>query len=561
MMKKTILSLLFILPIVVYSQIPFGLQPSFETNPNGHYATGLGIADINNDGWKDIIIANGNDMQRQRLVVYYNRGDGTFNADPDWQSDDIDYHGHLSAGDINKDGYVDIAVSVYLGAGGFGHPGRVKIYFNQGGELEGTPSWVSEPLYSFSCALGDADGDGDLDLAVACGEPYNAIYERGRIFYNNNGSFNTTADWQSNIAMGAMDVAFGDVDRNGFPDLIFVCQETDNYVFLADDMGNIDDEWDWYSDHPDNYMNSVDFGRVHNASFPCFVTTGNDQLGGDGKIKQFTFVPPIPQHSVPSWESNHVGYGSGILIAEVSGDEYNDLLYGSWWGPLTILTGVCDFWDPIPAYTALETSVVEAIMMSDLGQFNYQPHTATMKFIAKVGTIFLEHQQVERINGVWLNGVLIDKSEYCYTEMGNFISFKNHIMPGSMVVVEYDYMKHGDIVISNWDPGKGNFIYYNDNNPVGIAEASAGQTALEIRSLAPVPAREYITLSYYCGGLSEPSVHIYNMLGERVLYRELGAVQGAGRERIGLEGMPGGQYSLSLHAGNSSRQTRFIIAP
>ena len=52
--------------------IPYNSTPDWESNPNNDRATGLGIADINGDGWKDIIVANGNDMARQSLVVYYN---------------------------------------------------------------------------------------------------------------------------------------------------------------------------------------------------------------------------------------------------------------------------------------------------------------------------------------------------------------------------------------------------------------------------------------------------------------------------------------------------------
>jgi len=72
---------------------------------------------------------------------------------------------------INLDGWIDVAVSVYIGPDGFGDPGKVKVYYNQEGELEGIPSFESYNFYTFSCALGDADGDGDLDLAATGGEP------------------------------------------------------------------------------------------------------------------------------------------------------------------------------------------------------------------------------------------------------------------------------------------------------------------------------------------------------------------------------------------------------
>ena len=555
-MNKLFTFLLILAAAGLYSQIPFEQTPSFETSPEGHYGTGLGIADINNDGWKDIIVANGNDIQRQQLVVYYSNGDGTFPLLPSWQSDDIDYHGHLAAGDIDNDGDVDIAVSVYLGPNGFGNPGKAKIYYNTGNELEGTPSYETEYFYTFSCALGDADGDGDLDLAVACGEPYSSVYDFGRIFYNDNGSFNPVADWQSDIQMGALDVEFGDVDQNGFLDLIFACENIDNYVFLADSEGNIDETWDWVSTHPQNFMNSVDFGRPCATSSPCIVMTGNDQLGGDGKIKQFVFSPPIPQTSPPSWESDYVGYGSGILMAEITNDGNLDLLYGSWWGPLTILEGNGGFWDPTPVYMADETSVVEAIMMSDLGKFNYQSNTENIVPDAEQGVFYLNHQIIEQINSVFINNNYLDRSEYCYTELKNWISFKTHIMPNDLVTINYEFMQNGDIVISNWDSGKGNFIYYNNSNPVGMPEGTITGSDLLITGISPQPATDHITVAFDKKKRSSIELQIFDMAG-----RNMGSWETSANDkyRIDISQMPAGLYTLSITDGTSSTRQKIII--
>lgn len=547
---------IIMLSSVLMAQIPFGQNPSFETNASGHVATGLGIADINKDGWKDIIVANGNDISRQRLVVYYNNGDGTFPLDPDWQSADVDYHGHLSAGDVDNDGDIDVAVSVYLGAGGFSTPGKVKLYYNNDGVLESTPSFQSESFYTFSCALGDADGDGDLDIAVACGEPYNEIYQPGRVFINNNGAFSNSAEWQSNIQMGALDVEFGDVDQNGFLDLIFVSENIDNYVFLADNTGVIDTEWDWVSDHPLNFMNSVDFGRPCANVNPCIVVTGNDQLGGDGKIKQFVFNPPLPSSSPPNWESGYVGYGSGILMAEITNDDNLDLLYGSWWGPLTILEGDCGFWDPVPAYTADKTSVVEAILMSDLGRFNYQPDSRTIKALSEHSVLYLDQQIIERINAVYVNSVQISRSDYCYVELKNWISLKENIMPGDVVTVEYDYMKNGDIVISNWDSGKGNFIYYNTNNPVGINENDQQTAVSAIKSIYPQPASSEVTIILEGNNTEGFDVSISDLSG-RCLDKFI--LQGSGSHSIDISHLQPGTYSLEVSDANIRDRKMIII--
>ena len=47
----------------------FNHEPDWISEPLGHVSTGLGIADINQDGWDDIVVANGNDIEPQHLCV------------------------------------------------------------------------------------------------------------------------------------------------------------------------------------------------------------------------------------------------------------------------------------------------------------------------------------------------------------------------------------------------------------------------------------------------------------------------------------------------------------
>ena len=117
MKKFSSLFLFIILAGYIYSQVPFPQNPDWISSDVSSVSTGGAFADINQDGWLDFVVANGNDISIQKLVVYYNNGDGTFPTTPDWQSADIDYHGHLDVGDVNGDGWPDVAVSVYIGIG------------------------------------------------------------------------------------------------------------------------------------------------------------------------------------------------------------------------------------------------------------------------------------------------------------------------------------------------------------------------------------------------------------------------------------------------------------
>jgi hypothetical protein len=562
-MNKYLALFLSLFAISVYAQnIPYNQTPDWQSTPAGHIATGLGIADINNDGWKDIVVGNGNDIQRQHLVVYYNQGDGTFPLLPDWQSDDIDFHGHLAVGDINKDGYIDVAVSVYLGPDGFGDPGKVKVYYNQDGQLQGEPSFISEPFYTFSCALGDADGDGDLDLGVACGEPYGELFDHGRIFYNVDGQFSSDNVWESTNQFGALDVDFGDFDDNGYLDIVFASEYSDNYIFLADENGSISNEYGWHSEESQNFMNSLDIGRMGDDELPSIVMTGNNQLGGTGKIHQYKFDIPFPNSGMASWLSNSVGYGSGVLLADVTRDDTLDLIYGGWWKPMEILTGNGENFNTTPAYTSSMSSVVETILMADLGKENLVWAGDDFFVPGNTSIIYLDNQIVDQILEVYKNGVLLNSVDYTYVPNKNWISFTDDFVTGDLISVNYYYCYDGDIVISNWDSGKGNFIYYNTNQPTGIGEEAG---SLSIIDVYPNPFIDQFTFRYQINDkryqISDlfVDVGIFDLRGVRVdEFHVYNLMIGMNEMVWDGSGLKPGVYFFHVYSGGDSEMFKLI---
>ena len=541
-------------------EIPFSQFPDWESAPGGR-STGLGLADINGDGWKDIIVADGNDMARQHLVVYYNQGDGTFPADPDWQSDDIDYHGHLAVGDVNKDGWPDVAVSVYIGPGGFSNPGKVKVYYNQGGELEKTPSFESYEFYTFSCAFGDADGDGDLDLATTGGEPYSGLYDQGKIFINNNGTFSTNPEWTSDFTFGSLDVDFGDMDQNGFLDVVFSSEDTPNYIFLASDEGIIADTAGWYSTDPDNYINSLDIGFTGADQVMSAVMTGNNQLGGDGEVRKYSFPDGVPDSSGADWSSDPFGYGSGILLADVNEDDIPDLIYGGWWLPVKIALGDEDGdFEINPSYTSSTSSVVEAIQMADLDRDDIMEKTETFYWDGTKGpVIYLEKQLVENILSVKINGETVNDTSYCYVPNKNWVSLGSNLSPGDTIEVNYEFSNDCDMVISNWDSGKGNYIFYNTlitgiNTP---KEKNDEEISLRI---SPNPVKENLNISYRINEKKEITVQLFDAFGQLISTWSLG-VETPGDHSVSknISKESPGIYVVVFRAGDSVMSRKIIV--
>lgn len=555
-----ILSTLFL--FVLGQSVPFNTVPDWESTPLGNVATGLGLADIDGDGWKDLVVANGNDILRQPLYVYHNNGDGTFPLSPTWVSEDVDYHGHLAVGDVDGDGDIDVAVSVYIGPSGFSSPGKVKVYYNDNGTLEGTPSFQSDPFYTFSCALGDADGDGDLDLAAAAGEPYSQLEDYGKVFLNNDGVFSASPDWESDILMGALDVEFGDFNLDGSLDLMFVCEYSDSYIYLADDQGVISTTPAWQSGEGENFINSVDIGYWNDPRETVVVMTENDQLGGEGRVRMYEFGGAIPATSQASWYSSPFGYGSGILLCDVTGDEVLDLIYGGWWKPVKISEGDGSGF-AAPSYTSSTNSVVEAIQMSDLGQESVLQKTETFLILPQMdgrNLLILEEQLVEEIIAIRRNDILLSDADYSRAINKNWIAMADPLLHPESIEVEYTYSPHPDMVITNWDTGKGNYIFYNTNIPVGTyANGEPDLTNISVRTW-PVPARDEISVEIRSAVAGNHAIRLTDLTGKTISL--FGAEVPTARPAtfiIGIEGIPAGVYLLEISGPSGISTSKIIV--
>lgn len=506
-------------PMLLSAQsVSFNQQPDWESQPLGHYSTGLGIADINGDGWEDLIVANGNDMARQRLVVYYNQGDGSFPLTPDWQSSDVDYLGHLSVGDINGDSRPDVAVSVFLGPAGFSEPGLVKVYFNTGSELQSLPGFkTADRMYTFSCALGDADGDGDLDLAVAAGEPYNNVKDNGRIYFNQNGVLDSLPGWKTQQKLGAMDVGFADFDGNGQLDIAFASHLTANSIYLADSSGDIANIAAWHSADPSYYANSLCVGFVGPDSLPDLLISDNSQLGGAGKFKGYFFTGSVPPQSQPDWTSLDGGMGSSVWLEDVNGDSYPDFIGGRWWGAVKVYPGTASGISSASVWQSATASVCEAFAMKDLDRDGVTVHTVGLRpSLHGSSCLRISARPVEKILSLTKNGVpLTAGQDFVLNPDGFWVSFKADLQTGDSLIVEYELSADRDLVLTNWGPSEGNYIFYNQTQLVSLPQTEPLLQAFSLRAF-PNPFNSSVQIEIRLATPQDLVVDIYNSLGQRV---------------------------------------------
>jgi hypothetical protein len=450
------------LTINIHSQVPFDLNPNWTSTGVNDVSTGGAFADINQDGWLDFIVANGNDISLQNLVVYYNTTDGAFPLTPDWQAADFDYHGHLDVGDVNSDGYPDVAVSVYIGQSGFNSPGKVKLYLNNNGTLSSTPDWVSGDLvYTFSCAFGDADNDGDLDLAVAAGESYYSAAEQPRVYYNNGGMLETLPSWKGNTPQYSYDVEWADFDNDGDLDLVFNGEGNPNKIF-ENINGIISTSPVWQSTDASKYANSLYVGDVNNDGFLDLAISDNNQLGGAGKFKIYLNNNGV-MSPTPFWTSNFSGYGSGILLADINNDFDPDLITGGWWNPMRIYLNDGGSFSPNPEYISTSSSVVEVIVAGDIDK---DVVSDIRQIITSDGTkklFYMPHTQLQTLQRVIVNSDTLLLNEYCFDLDNGWISLSSQPDSGALILAEAIVSRDLDLGITNWDQNKGNFLFYNNS--------------------------------------------------------------------------------------------------
>lgn len=519
-----------------FAQIPFNTSPSWISNNFPKYSTGCAWADINADGLTDLVVSNGNNMDKQAVTVYFNNN-GVLSILPEWESSDLDFNGHLAVGDINNDGFPDLAVSVFRGSNGIGK-GYVKIYMNNNGILSSIPAWSSEDsMYTFSCAFGDMDNDGFLDLAVACGDYSSTYYDNMRVYKNENGVMQTQPFWKSsNLAYG-MDVDWADINKDGKLDLIFACTNGPSFAYLnyGDSIGHLPY---WTSGSASMYSNSMFLSDVNNDGNIDLALSGNSQTGSIyGKFKIYLNTG-VTFNSNPYWSSEFSGYGSGIALADVNYDGWNDMICGGWGTPILIYANQNGTFQTTPQWTSSTISTIEAISCADYNNDGVDTLTATFNADGSKKLFYLPRNTLNKIISAKFGNNTVPISEYCFNLENGWIAFKAAPANSVQVSIKYIASRKIDFAVTNWDnTAIGNYIF-NNNSTIGIKNISNNSPGKYILSQNyPNPFNPSTIIGLSLKENCFVSLKVYDLLGKEI-------------ESLVNNNMNAGKYELNFDANN-----------
>ena len=309
-------------------------------------ASWLAVGDFNGDGKPDLVVVSGDNSNTANAAILLGNGDGTF------QNPRIFSAGRtpvcVAVADFNGDGKLDLAIADQSG-------GSVSIWLGNGDGTFLPPTFYAAEDGPSRIAVADFNGDGKPDLAVVSygNSPNNVSIFLGK----GDGSFQPRKDYGTGERSGPRDVAVGDFNGDGKPDLAVADSTTATVSIL---LGNGDGSFQPqvpYKVGKDpiavaaadlNGDGKVDLAVSAEESGITAILLGN----GDG-----TFQAPV----------DYVPAGFTLIVADFNGDGVPDLAVCPVGGGITILLGKGGgaFLPPPASYPVLSRPVFAAV-----GDFN-----------------------------------------------------------------------------------------------------------------------------------------------------------------------------------------------
>ena len=214
----------------------------------GQANTGFGYSpasagDVNGDGFGDVIVGalfydlSTTNSNEGRALLFLGSSTGLATT-ASWTAEGAPGaklgNANAGVGDVNGDGYDDVAVGAYQYSGGESQEGIAYLYLGSASGLASSPAWQYESdqagaqLGSSVAGAGDVDGDGYADVLVAAPYYDTPAVGGGRVFLFSGGpspsGLSAAPTWQTptdqaGALLRACDGA-GDVDGDGYSDVI-----------------------------------------------------------------------------------------------------------------------------------------------------------------------------------------------------------------------------------------------------------------------------------------------------------------------------------------------------
>ncbi len=227
---------------------------------------GLAVADFNGDGKPDVATS----LSTGQVTVGVGQGNGTFTQGATISLPGASSPVAILSGDFNRDGKADLAVIYDLATGG-----ALAILLGKGDGTFQAPAVIALPGYGRALAAGDLNKDGKLDLIAGVQETtgMQALVLLG----NGDGTFQ--APLANLTGTGLASISVVDVDGDGNPDLLLgdCCGLTEATYLLGKGDGTFQAEFAFPSGPNPSYFGVGDF---NGDGKPDLAIAGNNHGHG-----------------------------------------------------------------------------------------------------------------------------------------------------------------------------------------------------------------------------------------------------------------------------------------
>ncbi|HEV8324360.1 MAG TPA: FG-GAP-like repeat-containing protein [Myxococcota bacterium] len=346
---------------------------------DAHFGSAVSSAgDVNGDGFGDVVVGaplyDNGEADEGQLFVYLGSAAG-LSAVEAWANDSDQAFAELgiaasSAGDVNGDGFGDVAAGAFQYDAGEADEGRAYVYLGSATGLSATAAWTAESNQIAAgfgqavAAAGDVNGDGFGDVVVGAYGFDSGETNEGRAFLYLGAATGlaTLPAWtaepnQANALFGFSVAAAGDANGDGFGDVVVGAElndagETDegrSYLYVGLATGTAATAaWTAESNQVNAKFAATSITPINPY---CAVAAAGD-VNGDGLGDVIVGAPGYDNgqtdegrafvyHGTASglatasaWiaESNQVGAQFGRCVAaagDVNGDGFADVLVGA----------------------------------------------------------------------------------------------------------------------------------------------------------------------------------------------------------------------------------------
>jgi hypothetical protein len=325
-----------------------------------------GAGDVDGDGFSDVMAgarfySNGQALEGAAFI-FKGSANGLVTANPavieGGQVDARLGHALSSAGDVNGDGFSDIALGAYQYDKGSSNEGIVTIHYGSANGVSIAPSQTlesdqTEAQFGISVACaGDVNGDGFADLIVGA-----RYYDKGQanegaafIYQGSKDGLNpipvsVLESNQGDAWMGSAVAPAGDVNGDGFSDVLVGSYAFDNgqkdegSVFVwygrADGTNTLGQELNGYQDYCSFGQSVANAGDVNGDGFDDVIVGAygynSGQPNAGAAYIYYGSSQGINLNTVAKIENVPGSGGLGYSVAgagDVNGDGYDDVIIG-----------------------------------------------------------------------------------------------------------------------------------------------------------------------------------------------------------------------------------------